>query len=75
VDEHFPIRLLLFFFRSLLFFVGWITGGCLLSLLAMWIITSVVGSNSNTMFVGGTLWGTFGTLVGTWLCRLPGVRL
>lgn len=53
--------------KVILFFIGWISGGGILSFLSMLVITSLFGSDFNQAFVGGCMWGTFGVLGGVFM--------
>lgn len=50
-----------------LFFIGWISGGGILAILGVWLLTILIGDTFNSMFVGGCLWGTFGVWMGNFM--------
>ena len=55
----------------LLFCVGWISGGGILTFIAVTLLEFVFGASGyNTSFVSGCLWGTFGVLGGVFMVRV-----
>lgn len=58
--------------RQLMFIIGWISGGGMGTFVAMLLIESWFGTDFNTSFVGGCLWGTFGVITGRFMVnRMP----
>lgn len=53
--------------NAILFFIGWVSGGGMLAIATMVVIESVFGSQFNTWFVLGCLWGTFGVWAGKFM--------
>lgn len=55
--------------NALLFFVGWVSGGGLLTMIAMFLLECSGLVPKNYWFVAGCMWGTFGVLMGRFMVK------
>lgn len=57
--------------RFLLSVILWVSGGGTVSLLGMYVLQSLIGTNYNVDFVFGCMWGTAGVICARALLPAP----